>query len=241
MAKPRSRSIEMAKKIMNPGESIISIHRQSFLASLSPNVIMATDRRIIVINHSFWGLYTGHNIFSTSKINIAPYKNIVSVSMATGKVLSSIHITLLGLGAIENELGREWELNGLDTQDARDFLNIINQILESGAAPLPSAQASTITPPTTPSYASLSAKEDSMKAAFPEKKNSLIGNVKNIFGYFIILLATLGIIANTGVVEIPFLKNALELSFTDSVILFIVGIIVLKFRLTNNTTGASSK
>ena len=102
--------------------------RQSRLHSLTPDFVIATDRRIIIIKNSFLGLYTGKNILGNTSYNSVPYRQITSVIMSKGMSMRSVIIRLQG--TIDNTTKNEGEINGLWSKDAENLVKSIEHMME---------------------------------------------------------------------------------------------------------------
>jgi hypothetical protein len=88
------RCYRVLKHILHDNEYTVIEAKQSKLKSISPTRLVATNQRIIFVKPSFWSLWTGHNIFSSTKYESIPYGNIVNISLFTGMVFSTLSIHL---------------------------------------------------------------------------------------------------------------------------------------------------
>ena len=86
----RGRITEEINTVISPSETIVLVLRQSLLHSIAPDAAVVTDRRVILIHHSFWGLYLNFNLIKQTEMDIVPFKNIMSVAMIKGKILASV-------------------------------------------------------------------------------------------------------------------------------------------------------
>jgi Bacterial PH domain len=110
------------KEYLEPEESIAFGARQSRLVSLSPSILLATNRKLVFLKPSFWRLYLGHVIFKDSDIHFIPYRTIMSISLARGMYMSSISIKTLGGGTIS--------VGGLKINEAKQLLGFVEDIVE---------------------------------------------------------------------------------------------------------------
>lgn len=115
------------KEYLEPEERILLGARQSRLASLSPSILLATNKKLMFLNPSFWRLHTGHVIFKVSNIQFIPYPVIMRISFTRGRRLSSIHIKTLGGGTIN--------INDLKIKEAKLLLSFIEDVVERTSGP----------------------------------------------------------------------------------------------------------
>lgn len=88
------RCYNMLKHILYESEYTVIEAKQSLLKSLSPSRIVATDQRVILVQPSFWSLWTGHNISSPTRYESIPYSNIANITLYTGMYFSTLYIHL---------------------------------------------------------------------------------------------------------------------------------------------------
>ncbi len=120
---------EKVAPVLNDGEKIVLIFRQSLISDIAPTFIVATDQRLIIINNSFWGLYVGINFLAPTDYNYIAYSKITSVVLVRGKILSSIDIRLLGgfEANMSPQKKTEGELDGLRLKSATSLMKFIEQ------------------------------------------------------------------------------------------------------------------
>jgi hypothetical protein len=120
--------------VFSKDEEMILRAKQSRLESVSPIRVVATNRRIIIVKPSFWGLYTGYDLSSPTDYVIIPYKYIIGVTISKGKILSSIKIhTSGGSDTYKGSTrGEENEVRGLLVNDAAIMARFIQEIIEYG-------------------------------------------------------------------------------------------------------------
>ncbi|MEM3838960.1 MAG: PH domain-containing protein [Candidatus Micrarchaeaceae archaeon] len=130
---------ERVKPVLKGDEKIVLMFRQSLISNIAPTFIVATDQRLIVINNSFWGLYSGINLLTTTDYNYIPYDKITGVVLMKGKLLSTLNIRLLG--AFESNISpkkkTEGEIDGLTQNNAI----ILEQFIEQEVKKLESRKA----------------------------------------------------------------------------------------------------
>jgi hypothetical protein len=116
------RYLVILKEYLEPEEWIAIGARQSRLVSLSPSVLLGTNKKLMLCNPSFWRLYTGHVLFKVSNIQFIPYNTIISVSFTRGMYLSSINIKTLAGGTVD--------VNGLKINEAKLLIRLIEDVIE---------------------------------------------------------------------------------------------------------------
>jgi len=120
---------EKVKSVLDDREKIVLIFKQSLLSDIAPTFIVATDRRLIIINNSFWGLYTNVNVVAPTDYNYIPYSKIMSVVLVRGKLLSSLDVRLLGgfEANISPQKKTEGEIDGLRLSSALLLMKFIEE------------------------------------------------------------------------------------------------------------------
>ena len=126
----KARITEEVNTIISPSETIVLVLRQSILSSIAPDAVVVTDRRVIIVHHSFWGLYLKFDLLSPTKMNIVPFKNMMSVSITKGKFLATLLLRILGSAQSTDETKFEWDVFGLNINDALKATNTIGRLLE---------------------------------------------------------------------------------------------------------------
>ncbi|MGA2800474.1 MAG: hypothetical protein ABSE71_04070 [Candidatus Micrarchaeaceae archaeon] len=126
----RGRITEEINTVISPSETIELVLRQSLLHSIAPDAIVVTDRRVVLIHHSFWGLYMNFNLIKQTEMNIVPFKNIMSVAMINGKVLASVNLRVLGFVDATRSTKLEWDIPGLRAYDALAATNTLGRVVE---------------------------------------------------------------------------------------------------------------
>lgn len=125
--------LEEASEVLEVGETLLMTIRQSHLSSISPARLFITDKRMIVVHHSFWGLYAGVNLLNTTKFSILEYRNMRGAVLEHGKVLSSLRIRVPGEMREDINAPNEWGIDGLWKDEAMLVLNYINDIVAQRA------------------------------------------------------------------------------------------------------------
>ncbi len=116
---------------MQSGEKLHIFIRQPLFYNLTPSFILATNRRIIIIKNSFWGIYAGRNIFSSTVYNSIPYRQVTSVILSRGILTCSITVRLQGM--LDAAASNEGEINGIWSKDALNFVNFAEHMVEHHA------------------------------------------------------------------------------------------------------------
>jgi Bacterial PH domain/Short C-terminal domain len=125
--------IEKIKNMLNPNEKVLLVARQSrFLpggSALTPNVVIATDRRIIIRDP--------YDLGFRSEIVDIPYDVITSVKLMKGLLTSTILfkapalVNKSKLGLLDEDIAGEDDQDGaiqaLPKGDAEDLLEIIRR------------------------------------------------------------------------------------------------------------------
>ena len=125
--------IEKIKNMLNPNEKVLLVARQSrFLpggSALTPNVVIATDRRIIIRD--------SYDLGFRSEIVDIPYDVITSVKLMKGVLTSTILfkapalVNKSKLGLLDEDIAGEDDQDGaiqaLPKGDAEDLLEIIRR------------------------------------------------------------------------------------------------------------------
>ncbi|MGA9743390.1 MAG: PH domain-containing protein [Nitrososphaeraceae archaeon] len=125
--------IEKIKNMLNPNEKVLLVARQSrFLpggSALTPNVVIATDRRIIIRDP--------YDLGFRSEIVDIPYDVITSVKLMKGVLTSTILfkapalVNKSKLGLLDEDIAGEDDQDGaiqaLPKWDAEDLLEIIRR------------------------------------------------------------------------------------------------------------------
>lgn len=112
--------------VLQPGETILMVLKQSLLSNIAPDNIVVTDRNIIIVHYSFWGRYTGYNIVSKTELTILPYDRVIGLLVDRGKLLSTVTIKIAGFGQsdiIKNTLG----IDGLWHNDASILVSFVQE------------------------------------------------------------------------------------------------------------------
>ncbi len=126
----RLRIREEVKTVVSPSETVTLIVRQSIWRSISPSAMVLTDRRVIIIHHSFWGLYTKINLVSPTEINIVEHKNVMSVALGRGLFFGTIRLRIHGFVEPTLAVKYEWDLEGMYIKDALTITNEVGRLIE---------------------------------------------------------------------------------------------------------------
>lgn len=111
-----------------PGERAVGYAKQRRLsgAILCPNVMVATNKRVIILNRWYLGL--------KSDITVIRYENIASFRITHGIIFSSIKIRLKGtkeLGTIFDDGREEGEIKGLTRDGACSVGSALNTLMHN--------------------------------------------------------------------------------------------------------------
>lgn len=126
-----TRCLRLFAHVLAPDEKTVMEIRQSYMQSLAPDRVVVTNKRVIVVRPSFWGLWAGHNVMSPTEISLVPYKNIISVVMSRGRILCSIHMRIHGFTDATSAIRNEGVIEGIRVKDAVMLINYLESIIES--------------------------------------------------------------------------------------------------------------
>ncbi len=126
----RERIREEIKTVVSPSETITLIIRQSLWHSISPSALILTDRRLILIHHSFWGLYIKINLINPTEINIVQHMNIMSVALGRGLIFGTVRLRVHGFVEPTPAIKYEWDLAGMWIKDALKITNVVGRVIE---------------------------------------------------------------------------------------------------------------
>ncbi len=120
------RCYRVLQHILYSNEYTVIEARQSNVKSISPTRIVATNQRIIVVNPSFWSVWTGHNLLTPTRYEVIPYNNVSNITLLTGLFFSSISIYLT-TGT------QNWDgaVVGLKTSDAKAMFIFLEKMTEA--------------------------------------------------------------------------------------------------------------
>ena len=119
------RCYRLLKPVLYADERTILEVKQSVARNIAPVRIIATNQRLIIAKPSFWGLYAGHNLISSTKYVTIPYNNINSVTMSHGFGLASLHVHLSSGPNAEVD-----EIMGLRKREAEAVFGFLEKIVE---------------------------------------------------------------------------------------------------------------
>ncbi len=126
----RLRIREEMKTVISPSETITLIIRQSLWHSISPSALVLTDRRVVIIHHSFWGFYTKINLISPTEINVVQHINIKSVALGRGRLFGTARLRLIGFVEPTPQVDYEWDMSGMWIKDALRIITEIGRLIE---------------------------------------------------------------------------------------------------------------
>ncbi len=105
--------------------------KQSILAGIAPDRVVATDKRIIMVRPSFWKLYAGHTIASPTEVSYVPYHNLISVITTKGRIFATVHMRIHGFADESREMKKEGQINGVPIAEATRFTRFLEDIIEA--------------------------------------------------------------------------------------------------------------
>jgi len=124
------RCMKLLQHILYKDEETLLEAKQHPLQSISPVRMVATNKRLILVYPSFWGLWTGYDLISPTTYAILPYKYIIGVSMSRGKMLSSVKIHTSGSVDTGSEVKDTSEVHGIKTMNAIEMTKVLEEIIE---------------------------------------------------------------------------------------------------------------
>ncbi len=116
----------LVKNVLYKDEELILEVKQRLFASIAPGRIFATERRLIIVKPSFWGLYVGKDLVSPTKFDIIPYQYVLGVSITKRLLMSAIKIHHTGMTGPAMELG----ISGLKNRDAIALAQFVEEVIE---------------------------------------------------------------------------------------------------------------
>ncbi len=101
---------EEIAELLSPGETVLMILKQSRFSNIAPDSIVVTDRNLMLIHYSFWGLYAKRNILEMTESTLVPYDRIAGLLIDKGRFFTTVTIKIAGFGQsdfLKNTLGIE--------------------------------------------------------------------------------------------------------------------------------------
>lgn len=95
----KPRYFRTISSVLSPGEYVVMGAVQWFPYALSPSLLVATNKRMLLIRLSFWNLYMGHNIWSPSNFINIHYDRVAQISLSSGRFFCTIEMKILGTDA----------------------------------------------------------------------------------------------------------------------------------------------
>ncbi|MDE1860683.1 MAG: PH domain-containing protein [Candidatus Micrarchaeota archaeon] len=125
------RAIREANSILGEGEEILMTLRQSLITDIAPSFAIVTNKRVIIVNNSFFGLYLNHNLITPTDYNSIYFKQITSVVVVKGRIFESVNIRILGAfdANVAKQRRTEGEMDGIHRADAAKFVKLVNSLL----------------------------------------------------------------------------------------------------------------
>ncbi len=125
------RCLREISRVLSPDEETIMEIRQSHFRNITPERIVATNKRLIIVRPSFFGHYFGFDLFHHTGVSFVPYKQLVSIVMSKGKFLSTINMRIHGFTDVNSTLRNEGEVEGVRTNLATKFTVFLEDIIEA--------------------------------------------------------------------------------------------------------------
>ena len=120
------RCYRVLQHILYEDEYTVLEAKQSLVKSLSPIRIVATNKRIILVNPSFSSLWLGYNLFTPTRYEVIPYNNIANITLLTGVSFSSISVYLT-----TGSPNWDGSIGGLKTKDAKAMFVFMEKVTEA--------------------------------------------------------------------------------------------------------------
>lgn len=115
---------------LHKNESLLFKLRQSYLSSVSPDTVVLTDKRVVIIHNSFFGLYFGFNIFSPTRVSTVMLSNIMGTTTTRGKILATVNIRVRGSSGESESPESGWHIDGLRHKNAMKITEMIEELVE---------------------------------------------------------------------------------------------------------------
>ncbi len=242
----RARIREEIKTVVSPSETITLIVRQSLWHSISPSAMVLTDRRVVIIHHSFWGLYTKINLISPTEINIVEHKNVMSVAIGMGIIFGTIRLRIHGFVEPTLAVKYEWDLNGMWQKDSLEVTNVIGRVIEERTASQDAKISPTNAEEGTDEVENTIRSDEKLQGGYQAPVAIAIKNEKivstekvevpketskiygQIFGAFFVIVGLLGILSALGFNPVNLLPVRLFLSTSNSLLLIVIGALLIK-------------
>lgn len=125
------RCIREICRVLTPDEETIMEIKQSHFRNITPERLIATNKRLIIVRPSFFGHYFGFDLFHHTNISFVPYRQLISVVMSKGKLLSTVHMRIHGYMDTDSILRKEGEIEGVRTEIATKFTMFIDDVIEN--------------------------------------------------------------------------------------------------------------
>jgi hypothetical protein len=135
LTEEEKREVAKIQGFLDPGEQVLLVARQSRIrpggSVTTPNIIFATDRKLIVRNPMMLGL--------RESVEVVPYAEITSINLKKGVFSSEIMITAPGL---TTELGRFFKLTrhgvagipAIPEEKARKLIDVVSEGMKRAKA-----------------------------------------------------------------------------------------------------------
>lgn len=125
-------SRRLLRQVLHKDEEIILEARQSHVESMTPGRIIATNKRLIMVEPSFWGLHSGHDVFTPTNYEIIPYQYVLGITIARGNKLASLKVHHTSGAQEDMRTHSGDEFNGIPLKEAAAMCNFVEEIVEFG-------------------------------------------------------------------------------------------------------------
>ncbi|MEM0200921.1 MAG: PH domain-containing protein [Candidatus Micrarchaeaceae archaeon] len=120
----------LLKHVLYKDEKILLEVAQSRIETLTPILLVATNKRLIIIYPSFCGMYFSMDILNPTTYAIIPYRYIIGVSISKGKILSSIKIHTSGSIDTGSQIKDVDEVYGIPSKRAIAMTNFLGELIQ---------------------------------------------------------------------------------------------------------------
>jgi hypothetical protein len=121
--KSHRRHHSIAKFYLEKDERVYLAARQSHFESITPTIILVTNKKVLIIRPSFWKLYFGFDLLHETYVSFVPYNIIKNVNFAHGRILCSLSIKAPGVGEVI--------IPGLRSVTAKPILDLLENVVEA--------------------------------------------------------------------------------------------------------------
>lgn len=116
---------------LHHNEWVLVKFRQSYLSSISPDTVVLTNKRIIIIHNSFWGLYAGINLIEPTRVISVNLGSVAGSTSTDGKILASVHVRIRGSAEESNAPRTGLHIDGLRIAGANRLTSMLDDLISS--------------------------------------------------------------------------------------------------------------